>query len=367
MLRRRPHPGGSASCLVLLAALWPITGCGRDDAVESTSGPIEEGTPARVWRQNGALGSCRSWSIAEDFSTGRFNAHRYRLALPAGGPVTVQLARTAGAWQPAVVVYDGSGTLLYEGGISQEHPTIAALGGETGRDGATAGLALELTTAGSVDVYVTGWIVADSGYRDSLPRDARYTLTAAQSCDLPGAWQGLYGGLDLQGSSIPRKGLPNPTLRATIGLTTEPYGDVVVASGRSLVDGTVSWFGGPSDTGDSAVGTGTITQERVSELNDPVNPTEAILAARPEDYYFAAMRFAYRPNGVAFWAAARLLVVNPRTGAAIVVRPVDWGPHTFTRRLIDLSPQSLVDLGLVTDQHALVSFATPGAPLGRVR
>jgi len=363
----RPLSGGLATGLALVIALVPTGGCAGGDEVESASGPIEDDTPARVWRQSGAVAACRTFSISEDFSTGRFNAHRYRLALPAGGPVTLQLQRTAGAWQPAVVVYDAEGTRLYDGAVAQTHPNVTGLPGETGREGPTAGLAVELRAAAPVDLYVTGWAVADSGYRTFLPRDAKYTLTASQACELPGHWQDVYGGLEQQGSQIPRKGLTNPTLRATLGISTEPHGDVVVLSGRSLVDGTVSWFGGPTDGGDSSVGLGAITGERVSALNDPIAPTEAILAARPEDYYFAAMRFSYRPNGVAFWAAARLLVVNPRTGAAIVVRPVDWGPHTFTRRLIDLSPQSLTDLGIVTDDHALVSFATPGTPLGRVR
>lgn len=351
----------SALFLVLVAA------CGADGIVESDSGPIENDTPARVWRQNGTVAACRSFAIAEDFSSGRFNAHRYRLALPAGAPVELSLVPTAGAWQPALVVYDASGAPIYDGEAAQTHARVEALPGETGREGPAAAVVLTLAAAAPLDVYVTGWTVADSGYTTSLPRDAKYTFTASQSCELPGRWQELYGGLDQDGSSIPRKGLPNPTLRSTLGIAVEPYGDTVVVSGKALVDGTVSWFGGPADRGDSSVGLGAITGERVSELNDPVNPTEAILAARPEDYYFCAMRFAYRPNGVAFWAAARLLVVNPRTGAAVVVRPVDWGPHTFTRRLIDLSPQSLADLGLTTDEHAFVSFATPGTEVGRVR
>lgn len=355
---------GRAAPLSALALLAACSGAGD---LESSSGPIEDDTPARVWRQNAVVPACRSWSIPENFSTGRFNAHRYRLALPAGGPVTLELARSAGVWQPALVVYDAAGQLAYDGSEPQFSATVTALAGESGREGPSASVALEVSAPSSVDVYVTGWSVADSGYTSYLPRDSRYTLGASQSCELPGPWQSLHAGLEQQGSQIPRKGLANSTLRATLGIATEPYGDVVLAGGLAMVDGTVSWFGGPTDRGDSSMGLGAITRERVSELNDPLNPSQTILDERPEDYYFAAMRFAYKPNGVAFWAAARLLVVNPRTGAAIVVRPVDWGPHTITRRLIDLSPQSLADLGLVTDEHALVSFATAGAPLGRIQ
>jgi len=91
------------------------------------------------------------------------------------------------------------------------------------------------------------------------------------------------------------------------------------------------------------------------------------LAARPADFYYCAMRWAYSPNGPTFWRSARILVRNPTTGVTIVVRPADWGPNTSTRRVIDLSPQSLVDLGLTTDDQVQVAFAAPGTPLGVLR
>jgi len=117
----------------------------------------------------------------------------------------------------------------------------------------------------------------------------------------------------------------------------------------------------------TATETGAITGELLRALNDPLDPSAATLRARPEDYYYVAMRFAYSPNGRGFWRDARLLIVSPRTGAKVVVRPVDWGPHTRTGRVLDLSPQSLRDLGLTTDDEALVAFAAPGTPLGPVR
>ena len=79
------------------------------------------------------------------------------------------------------------------------------------------------------------------------------------------------------------------------------------------------------------------------------------------------MRWSYSPNGQTFWRNARILVRNPSTGVAVVVRPVDWGPNTSTRRIIDLSPQALADLGLSTDGEADVAFASPGSALGVVR
>ena len=162
---------------------------------------------------------------------------------------------------------------------------------------------------------------------------------------------GPYAGLTQSGSEIPRAGLYNGTLRSALGVSTEPYGDVVTDDGRSYVRGKVSWFGGPSDTGVSSTETGAITGERLRSLTG----------------YFVAMRWNYSPNGRTFWRDARILVRNPSTGASVVVRPVDWGPHTRTQRIIDLSPEALSALGLDTDDEALVAFAAPGTPTGPVR
>ena len=49
------------------------------------------------------------------------------------------------------------------------------------------------------------------------------------------------------------------------------------------------------------------------------------------------------------------------------MRPVDWGPHTRTARIVDLSPQALRDLGMKTDAQALVAFVHPATPLGPLR
>lgn len=182
-----------------------------------------------------------------------------------------------------------------------------------------------------------------------------------------GGWQAVHAGLTQSGSEIPRRGLTNQTLRGALGISTEPYGDVTTLDGRSFVSGRTSWFGGPNDTGVTSTETGAISGERLRSLNSPLSPSAATLASRPGDYYFVAMRWDYRPNGTSWWRNARLLVVNPATGAAIVVRPVDWGPNTSTRRILDLSPQAMRDLGIDTDDTAIVSFAAPGTPLGVVR
>ena len=173
-----------------------------------------------------------------------------------------------------------------------------------------------------------------------------------------------HAGLTQGTAEIPRSGLANGTLQRTLGVGTELYGDQVVVDGLPYVRGKVSWFGGPGDTSIPPSGTGAITGERVRELNDPVNPSASDLAERPGDYYWIAMRWNYSPQGSSFWRNARILLRNPETGATLVARPVDWGPHTRTRRIVDMSPQAMADLGLSTDQDVLVAFAAPGTPLG---
>jgi len=175
-----------------------------------------------------------------------------------------------------------------------------------------------------------------------------------------------HAGLDLDGMSIPRAGVANPTLERTLGHASEPHGRVETHGGVSWVRGRISWFGGPSDTGVSSTETGAVTGERLRSLNSPMNPSPSEAASRAADYYFAAMRWNYSPRGVSWLRAARLVVRNPSTGATIIVRPVDWGPHTRTNRVIDLSHQALRALGLSTDDEVLIAWAPQSTPLGLV-
>lgn len=173
---------------------------------------------------------------------------------------------------------------------------------------------------------------------------------------------GVHAGLSQNGSQIPRAGLENST--GGVGLETE--GDVVVVDGEQWVRGTISNFGGPDDTGVSTTETGAITGERLRSLNTPMDASRAVIESRPEDFYYAAMRWSYSPGNRTFWRDARILIRNPVTGAQVVVRPVDWGPHIRTGRIIDVAPQTEDDLGVSTDANVDVAFAAPGTPLGPV-
>jgi hypothetical protein len=172
-------------------------------------------------------------------------------------------------------------------------------------------------------------------------------------------WTGLHEGLQLEGAQIPRRGLANRTLRSVLKLSSEPLGATGEYENLPFVAGKASWFGGSRARGKTA-----LTGERLNRLGVPARPSAAQTRQNPERYYFIAMRWDYRPQGGRWWSRQRLLVVNPKTGAAVVVRPVDWGPHTKTGRIMNLSQQAMRDLGVKTDEPLLVAFATPGTSLG---
>jgi hypothetical protein len=347
-----------ATCASISSAcVWGVREIG------DSCGAVEPCTSATCWQPTADLAACGTWSLAEDFSSGRYAIHRYAVRIEPGNPVDIELMRSAGMWQPALLITDDAGTLVYAGETTNLHPSARIESSLNGRTGALARLTLQTTVALNLRVHVTSWAVLDTDFAGMVSTTAQYELSMQQSCMTT---SDLYGGIERDGMYIPRAGLENPTLRGALGISVEPYGDLVTAGGNSWVRGTLSWFGGPRDTGVTATETGSISGEILRSLNNPMDPSASVLAERPEDYYYVAMRWNYSPRGVTWWRSARLLVRNPTTGATIVVRPVDWGPNTSTRRIIDLSPQSLRDLGMTTDDPVLVAFALPGTPLGPV-
>jgi hypothetical protein len=337
------------------------------EVADKAGDPTENG--ARIWTQSVRLTRCATWNLSENYSTGRYNVHRFVTSLPAGDTVRIRFLRSAGVWSPAVVVFDTEGELVYDGAVAGGHAVVTAIPVATGAEGGAAEVELEASAPVDVNVYVTSWAVLASGFEGSVPRDARYELRMAHECTTPagtGELATVYAGLDLDGVPVPRAGVANTTLRRTLGISVEPYGPVVDHDGMSFVSGRASWFGGPNDRSVGSQETGAVTGERLRSLNSPASPSADDLADRPGDFYYLAMRWDYAPAGISYWRTARLLVVNPSTGAAVVVRPVDWGPNTSTRRIIDLSPQAMVDLDVTTDDTVIVSFALPSTPLGPV-
>jgi len=155
-------------------------------------------------------------------------------------------------------------------------------------------------------------------------------------------WSPYYAGPDMDGYSIPRKGLTNRTLFKVLGEEIEPYGEIIQYKDKAFVQGKVSWFGGPKDRSMAGDETVALTLELARNLS--------------EDDYYAAMRWDYRGRK-AFWVNRHLLVINPANDRAVIVRAIDWGPNTFTKRILDLSPKTLKYLKAKTDGQLICSFS----------
>lgn len=326
---------------------------------------------ASCWNPTATFTSCGGYTKSEDFSSGAYGVHRYWAHLYPGGVTTITLSRTSGTFNPALLVSDRSGRLVYGGEVAALHPSVQIVSARPGRGDTAASVALSAANDLDVYVYVTDWAVLDASFTGRVSTSAHYTLTATEDCasTMPPPVMSSsdpYAGLTQSGAEVPRAGLTNPTLRATLGMSVEPYGSVVDYGGRSWVSGRVSWFGGPTDTGVGPTETVAISGEVARSLNSPLHPDAATLAAHPERYYYIAMRFSYSPQGTSFWRSARLVLANPRTGVQVVVRPADWGPNTSTGRVVDMSPQTMSDLGVTTDDTVVIAFARPGTPLGVV-
>ena len=131
------------------------------------------------------------------------------------------------------------------------------------------------------------------------------------------------------------------------------------------VEGKMSTFGGPTDTGMSAAeGLALFTP---ADLQDPkysylflpaAPPGTTGLGRRldPEKYYFAC-RWNYDDTPREFLRRALARVENPANGRAADARPVDWGPNISTGRVADLSPGLAKALGLQTDDVVRITIS----------
>lgn len=138
---------------------------------------------ARIWQKDGSLGRCAEWPFAENFASGRYNAHRFHLSVPAGDS-RFEVSVAGGAWQPLLVLAQGE-TKIYEGQGTTSAGGVDALEITSGRTGRTAAVAIHTSTPAVLDVYLTSWAVRDSAYSTSLPRDAAYRFAANNLCSTP--------------------------------------------------------------------------------------------------------------------------------------------------------------------------------------
>jgi hypothetical protein len=131
------------------------------------------------------------------------------------------------------------------------------------------------------------------------------------------------------------------------------------------VEGKMSTFGGPKDTGmpaDEGLALFTpadLQDPKYSYLFLPTPPpgTTGLGRRLNCDKYYFACRWNYNETPREFLRRALARVENPANGRAADARPVDWGPHISTGRVADLSPGLAEALGLQTDDVVRITIS----------
>jgi hypothetical protein len=123
-------------------------------------------------------------------------------------------------------------------------------------------------------------------------------------------------------------------------------------------------FGGPKDRGIKP-------DDKLALPTGPHSVYERIRSLNPKSFY-CAMRWNYHvehmtPEEVKrWWANKKLLITNPKSGAAVIVRAVDYGPHENTGLDISVSPGAASALEIEVGDEVDIEFADPKSQLGRV-
>jgi hypothetical protein len=131
------------------------------------------------------------------------------------------------------------------------------------------------------------------------------------------------------------------------------------------VEGKMSTFGGPRDTGMSAdEGLALFAQTDLQDpkysdlfLQTPPPGTRGLGRRLDPDKYYFACRWNYNDTPKEFLKRALARVENPLNGRAVDARPADWGPHPSTGRVADLSPGLAAALGLNTDDVVRITIS----------
>lgn len=122
------------------------------------------------------------------------------------------------------------------------------------------------------------------------------------------------------------------------------------------LQGKVSWFGGPDDTGVSSSEDLALYWEDAQinehpELFLPSQPQGTTGLARRLDPStpYLAVRWSYEGYTKDELRDAIFMIFATKTGRSALARAVDWGPHSDTDRVADISPGLMETLGIGTD------------------
>lgn len=133
-----------------------------------------------------------------------------------------------------------------------------------------------------------------------------------------------------------------------------------------ILCGKCSWFGGPDDEGVSpSEGLAFIfdVSQAPGLFLDEQPPGTTGLARRldPSEFYIA-MRWDYDEISKEDLLRTICLVRAPDAGISFWARPSDWGPHSDTDRIADISPGLMEALGIQTDDEVEIVVIPPKRP-----
>jgi len=133
--------------------------------------------------------------------------------------------------------------------------------------------------------------------------------------------------------------------------------------------GKCSWFGGPNDTGVSpSEGLAFIysydARPDLFLVQQPPGTTGLARRLNADGVHYVAVRWDYNRTPKTMLASKdqQALVRATKTGRELLAWPADWGPHTDTGRIADLSPLLMSDLGIKTDDEVVVIYPAPDEP-----
>lgn len=129
--------------------------------------------------------------------------------------------------------------------------------------------------------------------------------------------------------------------------------------------GKISCFGGPEDAGvkpDEGVALVTPAifpaYKKLFLADQPPGTTGLARRLDPRAFY-CAMRWEYIITPKALLRASWVKITNAATQMVAHGIPVDWGPHSATGRLIDVSPGLMRALQAKTDDTVIVTLQVP--------
>ena len=175
--------GGGTGGTGTADAAWP-DGSSTADAQPTTTAYDPCATEA-CWTAP-TLGVCGSTKINEDYGSGLYGVHHYLVMAPADVDFEISVTRTAGNWQPALILHDEQGTTVYDG--TQAHSTAALEVTALAAPPDTDGVRIRPSKRMHLGLYMTGDSVIANGFTGAvLPQDAEYTLQASAGCAPPAA------------------------------------------------------------------------------------------------------------------------------------------------------------------------------------